>query len=62
MKIVVVHLAKLLTDCSSNEMKLKGGEQRKVMLQDNIHQYGPMLQNMGKSSQKELAISDSSGT
>ena len=25
MKIVVVHLAKLLTDSSSNEMKLKGG-------------------------------------
>ena len=52
MKIVVVHLAKLLTDSSGNEMKLKGGEQKKVMLQDNIRQYGPMLQNMGKSSKR----------
>jgi hypothetical protein len=52
MKIGVVHLAKLLTDSSSNEMKLKGREQRKVMLRDNIHQYGGMLQNMGKSSKR----------
>ena len=53
MKIVVVHLAKLLTDSPSNETKLKGGgEQSKVMLQDNICQYGPMLQNIGKSSKR----------
>ena len=49
MKIVAVHLAKLLTDSFSNETKLKRGEQRKVMLQDNIGQYGPVLQKMGKS-------------